>query len=224
VTDDGVVMLNAAAPVIGFSHLASGATSLAYAGSMGHETSVPDVASAVTTALAAIADSTLLTLAPNEALEVFGVQLLHQATMDDTGVKSHQIVSHMVTFGRTYRGTPIVGPVTSVVLDADGRMTHFDKGWRDIAGEAGTVALAAAPTLSARRDSLMVAYLTETAVSCGYAEDPLGNAVQEVAGVGCRYTYEDPLANDRMAKVREDWVNAAADPSLRLTGTVAAKR
>jgi hypothetical protein len=218
VVGNGLLRLDLPEPAIAYGVLASGMANFRYPAVFEHETVIPNAESAVSGALAAIADASLVTLGSNEGLDLLGIQSIHHATVNDDGVKEHKTVGYHVTFGRTYRGVPILGATSSVVLDADGRMAHFRKGWRDIVGEQGAVRLAPASKVQSRRDALMVQYLVEKDVSCGYTEDSNGNTTQPVAGIGCRFTHEDPLASEPMDKVKEEWVSVVDDDSIPLFG------
>jgi Zn-dependent metalloprotease len=161
-------------------------------------------------------------LQKGEALDVINVQALFQTETDETGFGSVEKVAHHVVFGHTYKAVPIDGGAVLVVLDSDGAVSTFHKAWRDITGEI-QVKLASESTINARRDPDKMTYLIEKARTCALTEDSDPGAIHDAAGVGCKFTYSDPLGGAGLSRSVEEWVNAADDASIPLKGKKPAK-
>jgi len=193
-----------------YTHLGSGALALMREIDNEHAITIGSANEAVKVALSFIAENELLTLADHESLEVAGIMARHHAAVDDSGIRSQEKVGYMLRFGRSYRGVPVLGPSVVVEFDSDGRVAGFDKRWRDIEGESGSIALASASEVESRHDPIMRDYLVEKESDCGYAEDTNPHNVQDSPGVACRYAYVDPSQLGWRPDPVE-WVNVAAD-------------
>jgi hypothetical protein len=183
------------------------------------QTPIRDSSEAVFAALGAIADNQLLNLAPGETVDIIGVHARHMGVTDDSSASSTK-VGYKVFLGRVYNGIPVHGPATSVGLDSSGKLSLFRRGWREIASAEGTIAVAADDIVNSRRDPLQAHFLAKVDITCGYVEDETWSAVQDGPGIGCAYGYSDPQASDALATRPVDWVNASADGSIPLRGTV----
>ncbi len=184
--------------------------------------SIRDAAEAVAVSLDAVANAGLLELAPKESLEVLGVTARMHGGSSESAKQEGEAVAYRVLLGRAYGGVPVIGPPTMVTLDSAGQLSAFRKGWRDIVGESGRVAVVGQSVADSRRDQLMSSRLALKHNRCGYIEDPDAGALQGSPGVGCVYTYLNPAASDPLQREVEDWVNLADDAAaLPLRGSKA---
>ncbi len=204
---------------IAFAVPQSGAVGLYHKPNWRESTPIHDASEAVTVALGAIADNALLNLADGETLDIIGITGRHMGTTDATSATSIK-VGYKVVFGRSFAGIPVYGPTTTVALDSSGKMKAFHRGWREIAGVSGTLAVASDSVIASRRDELAAHFLTEQQVSCGYTEDMHPKAVQDSPGLGCGYHSSDPNATDPLAQNSAEWVSAAEDESVTMHGTL----
>jgi hypothetical protein len=96
-------------------------------------------------------------------------------------------------------------------------MVALVKRWRDIAGSEGSVELVSEEGLAQRRSER--ASRVESHALCGYVEAPPVGYSQSLAGVACRYTYENAASADGVPNVEEEWVDLTVDADPRLRGT-----
>lgn len=196
-----------------------------------------DAEEMIEAALEQLADSGLITLAPNESLDVVGVIQHHEfesKVLEDGqlqainyenseeggGTPSSLPTDCRVLFGRRYKGIPIIGPPLAVRLDASGRMVGISKLWRDIAGEStSSLELLESNEIETNRSEVLSSNLPLKRITCGYVEDSPINLRQEAAGVGCNYVYEVAEGRGTLNEEINEWVNIARDRSVPLNGT-----
>ncbi len=201
-----------------------------------HPTSVEGADDAVNRALEAVVKTNLLTLHPDETLDIISITATHYALYGDdeagnpvsvafqfnNGMKeavSEFQDEYMVHFGRRFRGVPVIGQTLGVKLDADGNLISFQKEWRDIASESGKSNLvslrSASDIVAAAEDQLKRAEQEEVeSMQCGYVEGDASFAQSE-AGIGCQVIVRNFNVTEPMSSRRVVWVNAsAADNAL----------
>jgi hypothetical protein len=181
-----------------------------------HQSPIQNTEQAIAVALQFISDNGFLSPASNETLDLIDVSAIYRSEGDETQARQVSKVGHHVAFGRKYRGVPVDGGFFLVVLNSDGEVSTVHKAWRDIVGEI-PVEVANESTIMGRRDPIKVNYLVQKDRSCAFTEDLDGGATQVAAGVGCKFTYDDP-AGERGSRTILEWVNAAKDETLPLKG------
>jgi len=137
----------------------------------------------------------------------------------DSGEEVTDYISeYTVTFGRRYKGVPIIGPNLKVILDGSGKMIAYMQEWRTILGESPELMDLLPPDeIDENRTTSVGPNLEVKLVACGYTEDSGAGVHQDFAGVGCRYLFQDK--NSAQPMQYEEWVNAARDPSFEMWGS-----
>jgi hypothetical protein len=196
---------------------------------------IADAEEAVNLALEQVADKDLLELGENETLDVVSVGItMNAAWFDNNGTtepvyfetgKGQEPVTefasdYTVSFGRRYKGVPIIGPTLVVRLEAQGRMAAFMKNWRDIEEEDGEqVDLLSENEKEKKKKEGLEEDLELEHTVCGYMEAPGDSYHQDAAGIGCEYIFNDPDAEDMMVSKKIKKMSIAKDPSLSIEGT-----
>ena len=194
-----------------------------------HPTSLEGAEDAVNRALEEVVENSLLTLHPDETLDIVSITSTHYAIYGDDAEGNpasvrfqfngeNEAVSefqdeYMVHFGRRFRGVPVIGQTLGVKLDADGNLISFQKEWRDIASESGKSNLvslrSASDIVAAAEDQLKRAEQEEVeSMQCGYVEGDASFAQSE-AGIGCQVIVRNFDVREAMSSNRVVWVNAS---------------
>lgn len=194
--------------------------------------SIENETKAVEMALERVAEADLLSLSPDESLDLVGVHQTRYATYPTRGpdgepdvekALSEGTIPHVgeytVYFGRRYRGVPIVGSGLGVRLDAQGKLVAFMKRWRDIEGVDEAVELLGETQIGRKRSQVFNDNYPLHRVACGYFEDSSTVGIrQSSAGVGCELIYTNPDAVEESQKYLQERINISSDTSLSLRG------
>ncbi len=194
-----------------------------------HPTSLEGAEDAVNRALEEVVENSLLTLHPDETLDIVSITSTHYAIYGDDAEGNpasvrfqfngeNEAVSefqdeYMVHFGRRFRGVPVIGQTLGVKLDADGNLISFQKRWRDIASESGKSTVfslrSANDIFATAEDQLKKAEQEEVeSMQCGYVEGDASFAQSE-AGIGCQVIVRNFDVREAMSSNRVVWVNAS---------------
>jgi len=155
---------------------------------------------AVEIALNYVAEMKLVDLQEDETLDVVFVSQVMNAAVDD-GEKEPFLSypsDYFVSFGRRYRGIPVVNSYVTLRIGEEGRLLGVQKNWRRISGE-----LEAVEVDESLLEQMIIEQLLEKEiiteeedmetieivnVCCGYVEGYISNA-QDSMGLGCLVNY-----------------------------------
>lgn len=167
---------------------------------------VADGPSAVDAALQHVAKLGILSLAPEETIDVIRVAQVNGAMVERSTLKPvlvsmdqgppayHNAIEYVATLGRRYHGIPVLGSTLAVRLGRMGQLRGFQMHWRNFAKTGGSpVPIEPAPAdvakkMQAEAARIGIAHLgpfTIQSQRCGLVEAPIGRS-QKSLRPGCR--------------------------------------